>query len=182
MKGLIRNAGETVLETAGIDGIDWATGAPLTNESWCGGAYALAADCPPDAEPSDFDITEETITLQEATEEEPAVTTVRRIATLDAARYEARRAAQAAEPEPIPDPVPEVPAEAPEEAPAEDSGEIIEETPDEDTEPIPETIADEAAEADAPETEALPDDEEIVVLNGVQYTKAQLRAILEGSQ
>lgn len=143
MKALIRNAGETVRETDGIDGIDWTTGAPLTNESWCGGAYALAADCPPDAEPSDFDITEETVTVQEATEDEPAVTTVRRIATLDAARYEARRAAQAAEPEPTPDPIPEAPAEAPE-------------TPS--------------------------DDDEIVVINGVQYTKAQLREMMEGSQ
>ena len=66
MKALIRNTGETVRETDGIDGIDWTTGAPLTNERWCGGAYALAADCPPDAEPSDFDITEETVTVQEA--------------------------------------------------------------------------------------------------------------------
>ena len=142
MKALIRNAGETVLETDGIDGIDWTTGAPLTNESWCGGAYALADECPPDAEPSDFDITEETVTVQEATEEEPAVTTVRRIATLDAARYEARRAAQAAEPEPTPDPIPEAPAEAQE----------------------------------------APSDDDIVVIDGVQYTKAQLREMMEGSQ
>ena len=41
MKALIRNAGETVLETDGIVGIDWNTGAPLTNEAWCGGPYTL---------------------------------------------------------------------------------------------------------------------------------------------
>ena len=58
-----------------------------------------------------------------------------------------------------PDPVPEVPAEDSGEGPAEDPEETAE-----------------------PGTEALPDDDEIVVLNGVQYTKAQLRALLEGSQ
>lgn len=41
MKALIRQKGETVLETDNIEGIDWITGAPLTNESWCGGPYTL---------------------------------------------------------------------------------------------------------------------------------------------
>ena len=41
MKALIRNTGETVRETDGIEGIDWTTGAPLTNEAWCGGPYML---------------------------------------------------------------------------------------------------------------------------------------------
>ena len=41
MKALIRNPGETVTETDGIEGIDWTTGAPLTNEAWCGGPYQL---------------------------------------------------------------------------------------------------------------------------------------------
>lgn len=42
MKALIRNPGETVLE--GFEGIDWTTGAPLTNEAWCGGPYVLVAN------------------------------------------------------------------------------------------------------------------------------------------
>lgn len=37
MKALIRNEGETVRETDGIVGIDWMTGAPLTNPTWEGG-------------------------------------------------------------------------------------------------------------------------------------------------
>lgn len=41
MKALIRNEGETVRETDGIEGIDWTTGAPLTNKDWCGGSYTL---------------------------------------------------------------------------------------------------------------------------------------------
>lgn len=41
MKALIRKEGETVTEQDGIEGIDWATGAPLTNEKWCGGPYTL---------------------------------------------------------------------------------------------------------------------------------------------
>ena len=41
MKALIRHSGETVTENDGIVGIDWDTGAPLTNTSWCGGPYQL---------------------------------------------------------------------------------------------------------------------------------------------
>ena len=39
MKALIRGEGETVVE--GFHGIDWNTGAPLTNKAWCGGPYTL---------------------------------------------------------------------------------------------------------------------------------------------
>ena len=41
MKALIRNEGETVTENMDVEGIDWNTGAPLTNEAWCGGPYRL---------------------------------------------------------------------------------------------------------------------------------------------
>lgn len=95
MKALIRNTGETVLETSGIEGIDWTTGAPLTNESWCGGAYALADECPVDAEPVDFDITPVTVTVREATEEEPAETVTRLKAVLNQTRYDTRKATEA---------------------------------------------------------------------------------------
>lgn len=41
MRALIRNEGETVTERDGIVGIDWDTGAPLTNPAWAGGPYRL---------------------------------------------------------------------------------------------------------------------------------------------
>ena len=41
MKALIRNQGETITERDGIVGIDWGTGAPLTNLSWAGGPYTM---------------------------------------------------------------------------------------------------------------------------------------------
>lgn len=41
MKALIRNDGETVKETDRIEGIDWMTGAPLTNPEWFDGPYRL---------------------------------------------------------------------------------------------------------------------------------------------
>ena len=41
MRALIRNKGETVTENDGIVGIDWDTGAPLTNPAWAGGPYRL---------------------------------------------------------------------------------------------------------------------------------------------
>ncbi len=41
MKELIRNPGETVTEGMGITGIDWNTGAPLTDPAWSGGPYQL---------------------------------------------------------------------------------------------------------------------------------------------
>ena len=42
MRALIRNEGETVIESMGISGIDWSTGAPLTDPAWSGGPYQLA--------------------------------------------------------------------------------------------------------------------------------------------
>ena len=50
MKALIRNKGETVYETDNIEGIDWTTGAPLTNPSWAGGAYTLVQNYIPPEE------------------------------------------------------------------------------------------------------------------------------------
>lgn len=47
MKALIRNPGETVLETYNIPCIDWTTGAPLTNSEWSGGPYVLVNDYVP---------------------------------------------------------------------------------------------------------------------------------------
>ena len=50
MKALIRNHGETVTEKDGIEGIDWQTGAPLTNTAWCGGPYTLVQNYVPPQE------------------------------------------------------------------------------------------------------------------------------------
>lgn len=47
MKALIRRSGETVAETDEIEGIDWNTGAPLTNPDWYGGPYKLINDYQP---------------------------------------------------------------------------------------------------------------------------------------
>ena len=44
MKALIRNKGELVRYCDGIEGIDWKTGAPLTNQEWAGGPYSLVED------------------------------------------------------------------------------------------------------------------------------------------
>lgn len=41
MRALIRNPGETITEYCGVVGIDWNTGAPLTNPSWAGGPFVL---------------------------------------------------------------------------------------------------------------------------------------------
>lgn len=47
MKALIRNQGETVTEDMGITGIDWQTGAPLTDPVWAGGPYTLVGNYVP---------------------------------------------------------------------------------------------------------------------------------------
>ena len=46
MKALKRND-EIITETYGVKGIDWETGAPLTNESWDDGPYTLIEDYVP---------------------------------------------------------------------------------------------------------------------------------------
>ena len=105
MKALIRHEGETVLEP--FEGIDWTTGAPLTNPAWCGGAYALCEDCPvSDPEPQDFDITEVQVPDTAAPAEEDGTaeipTTTRRVAVFNTARYEARKAQEVGEADPAP--------------------------------------------------------------------------------
>lgn len=98
MKALIRNNGETVLETTQIDGIDWTTGAPLTNPSWAGGAYALCEDCPvSDPEPQDFDISEVQVPDASAPADEEAPTILRRIALFNQEKYNARKQQEAQE-------------------------------------------------------------------------------------
>lgn len=102
MKALIRNDGETILSTSNIDGIEWTTGAPLTNPSWAGGAYALCEDCPvQDPEPQDFDISEVQVPDASAPADEDGTATVptflRRIATFNRDKYNQRKAQEATE-------------------------------------------------------------------------------------
>ena len=54
MKALIRNPGETVLESYNLAFIDWNTGAPLTNPEWSGGPYVLVNDYVPETPDEDF--------------------------------------------------------------------------------------------------------------------------------
>ena len=91
MKALIRHTGETVLETDNIEGIDWTTGAPLTNPSWAGGAYAMCNDAPADADPSDFDVSEVQQPTGETDDNGNPVTISRRIAVLNNERYNLRK-------------------------------------------------------------------------------------------
>ena len=98
MKALIRHEGETILSTSSIDGIEWTTGAPLTNPSWAGGAYALCEDCPvSDPEPQDFDISEVQVPDASAPADEETPTVLRRIATFSMERYTARKQQEATE-------------------------------------------------------------------------------------
>ena len=57
MKALIRNEGETLLETYNIPCIDWKTGYPLTNPKWFGGPYTLVENYvpPKDDEPAQYE-------------------------------------------------------------------------------------------------------------------------------
>ena len=71
MRALIRNEGETVTEDMGIAGIDWQTGAPLTDPAWAGGPYTLVQNYVPpvEDEPESYEIIEP----ESAPEEEPVV-------------------------------------------------------------------------------------------------------------
>lgn len=134
--------------------LDWMTTARPDGDN-----YALCEDCPvTDPEPQDFDIS--TIEVpdtnapaeEDGTAEAPTIT--RLVAVFNTARYEARKAQEPAQgneapqAEEVPAEVPAEPAEAESDAPAED----------------PEPPAD--------------DGDETVTINGVVYTKAQLRALM----
>ena len=47
MKALIRNKYETITEDMNVSGLDWKTGAPLTNPAWAGGPYVLVENYDP---------------------------------------------------------------------------------------------------------------------------------------
>ena len=50
MKALIREKGETILESYNTPGINWETGYPLTHPGWAGGPYVLVNDYVPTAD------------------------------------------------------------------------------------------------------------------------------------
>lgn len=55
MKALIRNEGETVLESYNIPCINWDTGYPLTDPNWADGAYTLIEDYIPPVETEEIE-------------------------------------------------------------------------------------------------------------------------------
>ena len=69
MKALIRNEGETVTEADGIEGIDWNTGAPLTNPAWADGPYQLVQNyvAPTEDTPESYEIVEPEPVVEEET-------------------------------------------------------------------------------------------------------------------
>lgn len=73
MKALIRNPGETVTENAGIPGIEWDTGYPLTHPGWVGGSYVLVNDYVPTA---DEDFAEPEIVTESAPAESEETVTI----------------------------------------------------------------------------------------------------------
>ena len=81
MKALIRNEGETVTENMNIDGINWITGAPLTNASWCGGPYRLVDNYVEPVEEGQLE------TYEEITVEEPQVEVEDDYVVIDGKRY-----------------------------------------------------------------------------------------------
>ena len=73
MKALIRNPGETVLESDRIPGIEWGTGYPLTASGWAGGPYTLVNDYVQTAD-EDFAEAPEIVTAPAPAEDEETVT------------------------------------------------------------------------------------------------------------
>lgn len=71
MKALIRNPGETVIESDSIPGIDWNTGMPLTNPDWAGGPYILVNDYIPEDPADDFVLADPTSAAAPAASQDP---------------------------------------------------------------------------------------------------------------
>lgn len=82
MKALIRNPGETVLESDGVPGIEWVTGYPLTASGWSGGPYVLVNDYVPTPD-EDFAEAPEPEIVTEPAESEETVTIGGKEYTLD---------------------------------------------------------------------------------------------------
>lgn len=77
MRALIRNPRETVTERDGIVGIDWNTGAPLTNPAWAGGPYRLVQDFVETADTEvEFEIQERGAGVEHANDPAPETVTI----------------------------------------------------------------------------------------------------------
>lgn len=76
MKALIRNKNELVRYCDGIEGIDWKTGAPLTNPEWCGGPYTLVNDYIPEDPANNFAAIPAPASAQDPATEEAAPDTI----------------------------------------------------------------------------------------------------------
>ena len=76
MKALIRNPGETILESYDLAFIDWNTGAPLTNSEWSGGAYILVNDYIPTVDEDFAEAPEPKIVTEPAPAESEETVTV----------------------------------------------------------------------------------------------------------
>lgn len=72
MKALLRDPGETVTEDAGIPGIEWSTGYPLTSPGWVDGPYTLVNDYVPEDPDDDFGLTPERRNAKGAVQAPPA--------------------------------------------------------------------------------------------------------------
>lgn len=83
MKALIRNKGETVTEEMKVLGIDWRTGAPLTNDSWSGGPYVLVNDYVPEDPANNFAAIPTPASAQDPVVEEAAPDTI----VIDGVKY-----------------------------------------------------------------------------------------------
>lgn len=85
MKALIRNKFETVLETDGIPGIDWNTGAPLTSSNWVGGPYRLIQNyvSPQENEPESY----EEVEVAPQAESEPEIENEDDYVIIDGKKY-----------------------------------------------------------------------------------------------
>ena len=71
MKALIRNDGETITDNMHIAGIDWNTGAPLTDRGHIGGPYTMVCNYVPPVndEPAQY----EEVIVEEEEDEIPHV-------------------------------------------------------------------------------------------------------------
>ena len=76
MKALIRNPGETVLESDNVPGIEWNTGYPLTASGWAGGPYILVNDYVPTADEDFAEEPEPEIVTEPAPAEDEETVTI----------------------------------------------------------------------------------------------------------
>ena len=85
MKALVREKGETILETDDIPCIDWNTGSPLTNPEWARGPYTLVQNYVPRED--DLESYEEIVVEPEQVEVEEEIEDEDDYVIIDGKRY-----------------------------------------------------------------------------------------------